>query len=175
MKTNEFKQLAACEAAMALSAKERSEALRVLVGLSHDSGSAVRSRAAECLTELGGEVAVSTLIGMMHDIHPKVRSMAMLGLADLRVYAVKTQLGEVLNSDESVPVRIVAARALGLLDDMSGLELLRDLLVGNDERIRRLAVMALKDVIGQRFSPDQQGIKAAIRYLQASPRLTGAK
>lgn len=177
LETNESKQLSTCEAALAMAKKQREESLRVLIGLSRDGSSAVRRRAAECLTELGGPRATAALAQLLDDANCEVRAMAALALAHLRVHTIRPVLLRRLEQDDSVIVQIAAARALGLLGDVSGLELLMKLLEGDNERMRRIAVMALQDVIGQRFSPDQTGIQEALRYLhlRGSKLLAGVK
>jgi HEAT repeat protein len=177
LETNESKQLATCEAALAMAKKQREDALRVLIGLSRDGSAAVRRRAAECLTELGGTQATAALAQLLDDANGEVRATAALALARLRVHTIRPVLIRRLENDDNVMVQIAAARALGLLGDVSGLELLMKLLEGDNERMRRIAVVALQDVIGQRFSPDQTGIQEALRYLhlRGSKLLAGVR
>lgn len=164
--TVEFRQLNACEAALALMAKDRGRAHDVLKALSRAPSSVVRRRAAECLTELGDEEAVATLSHLLDDPNGGVRATAILALGLLRVHSATAVLIRRLETDRSIEVQLAAARALGRLGDRAGLTLALGLLNGKNERYRRLAVAALRDIIGQKFSRDQAGIKAARRYLE---------
>ena len=164
--TLESRQLSACEAALALARRNRLEALRVVRGLCRSGTLSVRKRVAQCLMEMGGDEAIIGLIGLLKDPHHEVRIAAAGALGVLRAQSAKAYLERLLESDPHLDVQLAAARTLGRLQDKSGLSLVLTLLNGNDERYRRLAVVALRDIIGQRFSPDHEGIESAKRYLQ---------
>lgn len=164
--TTESWQLSACEAALALAGKEREKAVKALKGLARNAKAAVRKRAAECLTEIGGEAAVIGLIGLLKDHNPEIRQVAVAALGVLRVRSSRGLIEDMLKSERNAEVRIMAARALGRMNNRSGLSLVVEMLDSKNERHRRLAVVALGDIIGQKFSPNQDGIKAARRYLR---------
>jgi len=121
---------------------------------------------AECLTELGGEQAAVGLSNLLGDPNHRVRIAAADGLGFLNAHAIRKQLVNLMENDPHIEVRIAAARALGRLQDYGGLPMIVDMLYKGNERIQRLAVRALKDIIGQSFTPDYSGIQAAKRYLQ---------
>ncbi len=161
----QVKNLSACEAALILSKKQKELALRVLIDLSRDNDPVVRIRAAECLMEIGNERAVMGLIELLDDPHPKVRITAIGALGCLRAHIAKDRLQKILEFDPEISVRIIAARNLGRLGNKDGLVLILRLFDSENEYFRRLAVMALRDIIGQVFSPTEDGIKSAKRYL----------
>jgi len=164
----QVKQLSACESALVLAKRQKDQAGHLLIALSRDGDPMVRIRAAECLMEIGGERAVIGLMGLLDDPHTQVRITAIGALGVLRAHGARDKLLAVLKSDPEVPVRIIAARTLGRMGNRTGLLLILRLLDEDNEFYQRLAVMALRDIIGQTFSPTREGIRSAKRYLDMS-------
>jgi HEAT repeat protein len=165
------KQLNACEASLALAGSgQRDRAMQLLVSLARNGEPIVRIRAAECFMEIGGERAVMELMDLIGDPHPQVRIAAIGALGALRIHPASEKLFQAMKTDPEITVRIMAARALGKLGNKNGLSLVIRLLDGDDEQLARLAVMALRDIIGQRFAPTLDGIKSAKRYLSVNLR-----
>lgn len=160
------KQLSACEAALVLARNDKSRALQILVSLARDGDSTIRVRAAECLMEVGGDRAVMALLDLCDDHNPKVRLTALGALGVLRIHSAGDKILHLCKTDPEIPVRVIAARTLGKLGNFSGLPLVRQLLDSNNEYYQRLAIMALQDIINQRFSPTPEGIRSARRYLE---------
>jgi HEAT repeat protein len=158
--------LQACEAAVALSKQEKDKAIRLLVQLSREGDATVRVRAAECMMEVGGERAVLGLVDLLRDPNPQVRSAAIGALGVLRAHYAEPNLRELLKNDEDVSVRITAARTLGRLGHRDGLKYVMTLLSNDNEFFRRMAVRALRDIIGQDFPATQAGVEEAKRYLE---------
>ena len=160
---------------MLLSGKQREQAVTVLRNLAREGTPPVRSRAAECLMEIGGERAVVVLVDLLADPHPRVRQKAAAALGHLRIHSAKPALQKLLITDQQKEVRIEVARALGRLNDRSGLPMVMEMLGDTNGNQRRLAVMSLHDIIGQRFSSSQEGVESAKRYLeiQADKLLNG--
>jgi len=166
LNVSQVKQLSSCEAALLLYKKQKAQALRILLSLSRDGDSLVRIRAAECLMEIGDERAIIGLMDMIEDPNPQVRITAIGALGALRAHVAMEKILRALQEDAEISVRIVAARTLGKLGNRKGLTLIVKLLSDDNDFFRRLAVMALRDVIGQSFPPTQEGIKSAKRYLE---------
>lgn len=159
------RQLSTCEAALLLASKQRDKAVSVLRSLTREGAPVVRKRAAECLMEIGGDRALMAIMDLLADPNPTVRRTAIIALGYLRAYSAKPALQKILDADQSVDVRIAAAGVLGRLDDRRGLPMVIKMLDDKNERNRRLAVMALRDIIRQKFALSQEGIEAAKRYL----------
>ncbi len=162
------KQLAACEAALSCARRDYNRAVKALLTLAREGDYIVRQRSAECLTEIGGKYAIVGLLDLLDDPSADVRKTAIWGLGKLRVHSAKDKIKHIFKRDEDISVRIIAARVLGRLGDKSVLTLIIRLLEEGDEYTKRLAVVALEDIIGQKFSPTRDGIKSAKRYLDAN-------
>jgi hypothetical protein len=165
-KDAQVKQLSACEAALALYKKQPEQALRLLLSSSREGDPVVRIRVAECLMEIGTDRAVIGLLGLVDDPHTQVRVTAIGALGVIRAQGVRDKLMGILRTDPEMMVRIIAARTLGKLGSRVGLGMILKLLDDENEYFRRLAVMALRDIIGQAFSPTEEGIRSAKRYLE---------
>jgi len=162
----QIQQLSACEAALALSRKEEDSALRVLLNLSRDGDPVVRIRATECLMEIGNDRAVIGLLEVLEDPNTQVRLTAIGALGVVRAQGVREKLLEIMRMDPEMTVRIIAARTLGKLGSRDGLKMIMKLLNDENEYFRRLAVLALRDIIGQVFSLTEEGVRSARRYLE---------
>jgi HEAT repeat protein len=162
----QVKHLTACEAALVLARSDRTKALQILVTLARDGDPTIRVRAAECLMEVGGDRAVMALLDLCDDHNPKVRLTALGALGVLRIHSASEKILQLCKSDPEISVRVIAARTLGKLGSYSGLPLILPMLDANNEYYRRLAVMALQDIINQRFSPTPEGVRSARRYLE---------
>jgi len=162
---SEARHLSGCEAALLLGRRERNEAVKVLRAIAREGSPRVRRRVAECLTEIGGEGSIIGLTDLMRDPNADVRLKAVLGLGALRAHGVRSLLRTMLESETNTDVKVAIARALGMLSDLSGMSLICQLLNEGSERFRRSAAYALRDVIGQKFNPDKEGVDAAKRYL----------
>jgi len=159
-------QLSACEAALALPKNEKNQAMRLLISLSRDGDPLVRIRAAQGLMQIGGERAVIGLMDLMDDHHSQVRIAAIEALGVLRAHEARDRIETIIKSDPEISVRITAARTLGKLGSKNGLLLIIRLLDHEDMYFRSLAVLALKDIIGQTFPTTREGIRSAKRYLE---------
>lgn len=162
----QVRQLAACEAALTRYPKQSADSLRALVLLARDSDHVVRVRAAECLMEIGTERAIIGLIDLLHDPHPQVRTTAIRALGALRARVAVRPLRRVLADEADPAIKIAAARALGRMGDRGGLATVIKFLYGGNETYPRMAALALRDIIGQTFSPTLEGIREAKRYLE---------
>jgi len=163
------KNLTACSAALALAKSgQKDRAIQVLVAVARNGDSTVRIRAAECLMEIGGERAVMSLLDLLHDPHPQVRFTAVGAIGILRVHSAVETIIKIMNTDADMSVKIMAARTLGKLGNKAGLALVIRLLNEDEEQFCRLAVMALHDIIGQKFPPTKEGILSAKRYLSVN-------
>jgi HEAT repeat protein len=163
------KNLAACSAALALAKSgQKDRAAQILVAAAKNSDAMVRMRAAETLMEVGGERAVMSLLDLLDDPHPQVRFAATGAIGVLRVHSSVERLLKIMNTDSEMTVRIMAARTLGKLGNKAGLSLIIRLLDAGEEKFCRLAVMALHDIIGQKFTPTKDGILSAKRYLSVN-------
>lgn len=81
--------------------------------LRSDSDPIARQRAAESLTQLGGEVAIAALIEGLSDPMERVRLAAVQGLREYDTRRALEQLSALLLEDDSWEVRSQAAAALG--------------------------------------------------------------
>ncbi|NLE30106.1 MAG: HEAT repeat domain-containing protein [Phycisphaerae bacterium] len=159
-------QLAACEAALALSKTHREKALQLLVSLSRQGDATIRVRAAECMMEIGSDRAVMELLDLCDDHNPRVRLTALGALGVLRIHKAKGKITHIMRNDPEISVRIIAARTLGKLGSRAGILLIYQLLFSDNRYYHRLAVLSLHDIINQRFSPTPEGIHSARRYLE---------
>jgi HEAT repeat protein len=162
----QVRQLSACEAALVLSRTQKDKATQLLVSLARDGDPVIRVRAAECMMEVGGDRAVMGLLDLCADHNPKVRLTAIGALGALRIHKAIDRVLNIMKTDPEISVRVVAARTLGKFGSYVGLSLVLKMLDSNNDFYRRLAVMALQDIINQRFSPTPEGIRSAKRYLE---------
>ncbi|HEV8291530.1 MAG TPA: HEAT repeat domain-containing protein, partial [Tepidisphaeraceae bacterium] len=117
----------------------------------------VRLQAAEALWRLGDEDGLKTLVGASLSGHPAHAMVALLGLAGPQDTRIKEHIRAGLESDY-VEVKLVAARALGMLGSDEGFALARDTTHSPDVRQRYLAALAL----GAIARPDAQDILAPL-------------
>jgi HEAT repeat protein len=165
-KNPQVKQLSACEAALVLARSDKTKALQILVSLAREGDPTIRVRAAECMMEIGGDRAVMALLDMCSDHNPKVRLTALGALGVLRIHSAREKIQYLCKNDPEISVRVIAARTLGKLGSYAGLPLVLQMLDSSNDYYQRLAIMALQDIINQRFSPTPEGIRSARRYLE---------
>jgi HEAT repeat protein len=164
--TLQARQLSACEAAMAQARKQPGEALHILVDKAKDGDYIIRIKAAECLMEVGTERAIMALMDLLDDPHPQVRFTAIGALGNLRARIAVDRIKNVLRVDPDVSNKVMAARVLGRMGNRCGLNTIVRLIYEGSGTDLRMAVVALRDIIGQAFSPTLEGIRAAKRYLE---------
>jgi HEAT repeat protein len=117
----------------------------------------VRLQSAEALWRLGDEEGLKVLVGASLSGHPAHAMVALLALAGPNDTRVKEHIRAGLESDY-LEVKLVAARALGLLGSDEAFVLARDTTHSPDVRQRYLAALAL----GAIARPDSQEILAPL-------------
>jgi len=144
-------------AAFALGRLGEKSAINILRPALKDRAIEVRLQAAEALWRLGDEDGLKVLVGASlsgHPAHAMVALLAMAGPSDTRV---KEHVRAGLESDY-LEVKLVAARALGLLGSDEAFVLARDTTHSPDIRQRYLAALAL----GAIARPDAQEVLAPL-------------
>jgi len=112
--------------------------------LREDPESTVRRRAAEALTKLGGELALTGLAEGTGDPLDEVRLASVKGLRTLDPRYAKAALARVLREDSKWEVRVQAATALGLSGDPTVLPDLEEALDDPNEFVRSAAANAIR-------------------------------
>jgi HEAT repeat protein len=144
-------------AAFALGRLGEKSAINILRPALKDRAVEVRLQAGEALWRLGDEEGLKVLVGASlsgHPAHAMVGLLAMAGPSDTRV---KEHIRAGLESDY-LEVKLVAARALGLLGSDEAFVLARDTTHSPDVRQRYLAALAL----GAIARPDAQDTLAPL-------------
>ncbi|MCH8241821.1 MAG: HEAT repeat domain-containing protein [Planctomycetes bacterium] len=146
------------------------EAQRTVVILAMSGDAKVRLKAVDVLANVGSRTTREALVALLGDPHPEVRDRAVQAVGTGRVNEGADTLREMLH-DEVESVAISVAGALGRLGDDSGLRLVTAKLEQGGS-VARMAANALGDITGHRFSANREGIKAALRYLDAKDFVT---
>ncbi|MCH8146395.1 MAG: HEAT repeat domain-containing protein [Planctomycetes bacterium] len=149
------------------------EAQRTVVILAMSGDAKVRLKAVDVLSHIGTRTAREALVALLSDPNPEVRERVMFAVGVGRVHEAADLLREMLR-DEVENVALAAAAALGKLGDDSGLRLVTAKLEQGGS-VARLAANALGDITGHRFSANREGIKAALRYLDAKEFVTAKR
>lgn len=146
------------------------EAQRTAVILAMSGDARVRTKAVDVLANIGSRTTREALVALLGDPNPEVRQRVVQAIGKGRVNQAVDTLREMLRDDvESVAISVAAT--LGLLGDDSGLGLLTaKLKLGGSSA--RFAAAALGDITGHRFSANGEGVKAALRYLDAKDFVT---
>jgi HEAT repeat protein len=144
-------------AAFALGRLGEKTAINILRIALKDRAIEVRLQAAEALWRLGDEDGLKTLVGASLSGHPAHAMVALLGLAGPQDTRIREHIRAGLESDY-LEVKLVAARALGMLGSDEAFVLARDTTHSSDVRQRYLAALAL----GAIARPDSQDILAPL-------------
>jgi HEAT repeat protein len=148
-------------AAFALGRLGEKSALKILHPLLRDPTVDVRVQVAEAIWRLGGEEGVQFLIAAGMNRYPEYQMVALMALAGARDGRV-TQHVRVCLDSEVPDVRLVAARAMGMLGSDEGLRIALDGTSASNTRQRYLAALAL-GAIGK-----PEGQEALARLLRDS-------
>ena len=134
--------------AMVLGMLEEPSAIKVLSLLRRDPDPAVRQQAAEAMWRLGDPVGMEALMGLTVSKYADDQMFALLALAEPGDQRVGRTVETGLNSDY-IEVKLVAARALGMLGTDEGYSAALQGAASQDARQRFMAAMAL-GAIGRR-------------------------
>lgn len=129
-------------AALALGRLGEPTAKRILKQPLKDTSVEVRLQAAEALWRLGQQQGLEYLVAASISQHPAHQMVALMGIAGRRDPSVAGHVRIGLESDY-VEVKLVAARALGILGEQDGYALAMESLRSPESRQRYLAAMAL--------------------------------
>ena len=144
-------------AAFALGRLGEKSAISILHVALKDRAIEVRLQSAEALWRLGDEDGLKTLVAASLSGHPAHAMVGLLGLAGPNDTRIKEHIRAGLESDY-VEVKLVAARALGLLGSDEAFVLARDTTHSPDARQRYLSALAL----GAIARPDAQDTLAPL-------------
>jgi HD-GYP domain-containing protein (c-di-GMP phosphodiesterase class II) len=142
------------------------DAERKVVVLSTSADVEVRLKALEVLAQLNTPATRDALMAMLHDPHRGVRLRSVLAMGANKITEAAPTLRKLLNEPDA-EVGLSVAGALGQLDDWSGIVLVIRLLEEDGAHVQ-LAVRALSQITGHRFSTSREGIESARRYLATS-------
>ncbi|MBI5479328.1 MAG: HEAT repeat domain-containing protein [Deltaproteobacteria bacterium] len=166
-----------------LGACGRAEDRRLLLGALRDESAVLRRAAADALSGLGGEPAVTeALVFALSDESISVRAAAARALGALGAAAAAPALAAVAlgssheggDRDDEPPVRAAALRALGLIGDPAALPALRALATNADGALASIALEMLGRLGTADDEPvlhaglrhdDTEAVKAAARAL----------
>jgi HEAT repeat protein len=129
-------------AAFALGRLGEKSAINILHTALKDRAVEVRLQAAEALWRLGDEEGLKTLVAASLSGHPAHAMVGLLGLAGPNDTRIREHIRAGLESDY-LEVKLVAARALGLLGSDEAYVLARDTTRSPDVRQRYLSALAL--------------------------------
>lgn len=141
------------------------EAQRTVVILAMSGDAKVRLKAVDVLANIRSRISREALVVLLKDANPNVREHTVAAVSTEHVREAADSLREMLN-DEVEAVALAAAGALGKFGDDSGLNLVGHKLDEGGPGAR-LAARALGEITGHRFPSNREGVKAAVRYLDA--------
>ncbi|MBN1846692.1 MAG: HEAT repeat domain-containing protein [Sedimentisphaerales bacterium] len=131
----------------------------------------VRADTVKNLTSVGTRDAIPYICQVLNDRDYRVRSEACLALGHLRAIPAKAKLYDALN-DPNPQVQCAAALALARMGDKYGFpQVARLVCAGGAHQI--LALQALCQITGQKFSRNPRGLKEAIRWLRSRQKHLG--
>lgn len=125
----------------------------------------IRQATIPVLMHIKGQEAILSLINFLEDPNPHVRGEAAEALGMMRATEAVDHLKKLLR-DKSQEVGLHAAVGLFELGDKSGLLLIGSVL-RSDSELNRRAARALGIIVGQKFRPNAEGVKAARRYAKS--------
>ena len=146
------------------------EAQRTVVILAMSGDAKIRLKAVDVLANIRSRITREALVALLKDANPTVRERTVNAVSLEHVSEAADTLRELLN-DEVEAVALVAAGALGKFGDDSGLNLVGHKLDEGGPGAR-LAARALGEITGHRFPSNREGVKAAVRYLDARKLVT---
>lgn len=109
---------------------------------------AVRAAAARSLGHVDAERARAPLMQALADVHQRVRFQAINSIANQDLRDLVDDLRELLRNDQSIPVRIAAAQALGQLHDTKSAPLLEQLVDEPEADLACAAIAGLGNLPG---------------------------
>lgn len=140
-------------ACVALGRLGEKSAVKLLQNLLRDGRPEIRVQAAEAMWRLGDERALETLVALaLQNKRPDLQAVAYLALAAPRNPIVIEHVRAGLLPDNAMGVRLVTARAMGMIGSDEGYALAVEGARSNDARERALAALAL----GAIARPDAQ-------------------
>lgn len=151
--------------AIAAMRQVRIEDERAAIMLSTADDAEIRRKSIDVLVKIGTHEARDAVVVMLGDYDPNVRGRAAAAIGTARIREAGSQLRKLLEDPvESVVLR--AAGALGRLGDKTGLPQVIDVLRSHGDNAR-LAAAVLGEIIGHRFAANTEGVRSAIRFLEA--------
>lgn len=153
-------------AAIAAMRKPNAESQRIAVTFAMSGDVKVRLKALDVLLRIPTQACRDALMTLLDDQNLEVRERAITAVGHAKIAEAIGPLQRLLR-DRHVTIGLRAAGALGLLGDHSGLKLVEQALKRRTGPELRVAVMALSDITGHRFSANREGIQSARRYLAA--------
>jgi len=138
---------------------------RTAVTLAMSGDPDLRLTATDTLCKLNTQMTRDALTALITDQHFSIRKRAIVAAGMLTIREAIGPLKEVLREDD-LKLALCAAEALGRMNDDSGLRLAADTLKRHIPEAR-IAARAVGEITGHRFGAHREGIKAALRYLEA--------
>lgn len=141
---------------------------RIVITLSSSSDIKVRETAIDVLMSMGNKPARATIKELLSDDEPIIREKAVIAAGLLEMVEAEHIIRKLLR-DPSKTISLRAAGALGKLGDNIGKKIVLDYLKC-DGPLTRLAAKIYGDLVGHRFSANEDGVKAARRYASIKKR-----
>jgi len=153
-------------------------ALKILRRLRQDDEPLVRQQADEAMWRLGDETGLGDLVALSVSRYPDDQMIALLALAEPRDQRVGSTVRAGLLTDY-IEVKLVAARALGMLDSDEGYTIALQGAASTDQRQRFMAALALgaigrsdaQETLRRLLADDYESVRiaAAQAILQLKP------
>ncbi len=156
--------LSATEAASVIPSRPPAGRIAQMLKLLNHCDPFIREGTIKSLARLGGQHAQTGILTCMDDPDPRVRSAVFKAIGRLRMHDSAEFLLKALKDDDEETVRCAAAAGLGLLGDISGLEMV--LRLANPKHpLRWEALRSINDITRQKFPVNAEGLRLAIEWV----------